>query len=92
MSKTDPLSDFMFQLVSNLIQFSIEESRFRLVKRNAPLVLNTGKKHCISSKQEDGICNRTAPLTEDVQHQTVCCLSGVIARVRVVFRKTVVCD
>ena len=27
----------MFQLVSNLIQFSIEESRFRLVKRNAPL-------------------------------------------------------
>ena len=37
--KTDSLSDFMFQLVSDLIQFSIEESRFRLFKRNAPLML-----------------------------------------------------
>ena len=30
----------MFQLVSNLIQFSIEESRFRLIKRNAPYDYN----------------------------------------------------
>ena len=36
---SDLLSDFMFQLVSNLIQFSIEEYKFRLVKsQNAPLI------------------------------------------------------
>ena len=34
--KTDPLPDF--QLVSNLIQVSIEESRFRLVKGNEPSI------------------------------------------------------
>ena len=31
------ICNFMFQLVSNLIQFLIEESRFRLIKRNATL-------------------------------------------------------
>ena len=42
--KTDLLSDITFQLVCNLIQFSIEESRVRLVKRNEPTVIISDNK------------------------------------------------
>ena len=45
--------DFKFQLVSNLIQFSIEKSRFRLVKRNASQVFEIVYKHLLSNKSNE---------------------------------------
>ena len=45
--KTDPLSDFMLQLVSNLIQLSIEESRFKLVKKEYTLSQSVDRWTCV---------------------------------------------